>query len=509
MREQHRSDWVEVELGEVANLVYGKGLPTKNLTEGGYPVFGANGIIGNYSSYLYEEEQVLISCRGAASGTINISPPFCFVTNNSLVVEYSFHDLLLNQYLYYILRGADKAQIITGSAQPQVTINNARNLKFPLPPLPEQRVIVAKLEQLFSELDQGIASLQTARKQLDTYRQAVLKQAFEGELTREWRALQHTSTSSVQRAKGPSLPSAEALLDQIQAARAAHHAQQMAAWEQQIADWEAKGKEGKKPRKPGRVKKVSNESAEEQKIKYLIQDIPDTWVWVKVANVGEVQLGRQRSPKHHSGTHMRPYLRVANVFENRIDLSDVLEMNFTPDEFETYELKDGDILLNEGQSLELVGRPAMYRGELPGACFQNTLVRFRPYSTLDRKFALHLMLTYFKLGEFQKIASWTTSIAHLGAGRFAELFVPIPSLPEQHQIVAEIESRLSVCDKLVESIEAGLQQAEALRQSLLKQAFEGRLLSEAELAACRQEPDWEPAGELLARIKAEKKTSKA
>src|SRR5436309_706375 len=107
--------------------------------------------------------------------------------------------------------------------------------------------------------------------------------------------------------------------------------------------------------------------------------LPPGWCWAKVCEVGAVKLGRQRSPEHHTGDHMRPYLRVANVYEDRIDLSDVLEMNFTPEEFEQYQLRYGDILLNEGQSLEWVGRPAMYRDELPGSCFQNTLVRFRPH----------------------------------------------------------------------------------------------------------------------------------
>src|SRR6185437_4842046 len=97
--------------------------------------------------------------------------------------------------------------------------------------------------------------------------------------------------------------------------------------------------------------------------------LPKGWCWARVDAVGEVKLGRQRSPEHHQGKHMRPYLRVANVFEDRIDLSNVLEMNFTPKEFETFRLRYGDILLNEGQSLEWVGRPAMFRGELPGACF--------------------------------------------------------------------------------------------------------------------------------------------
>src|SRR4051812_13969060 len=91
--------------------------------------------------------------------------------------------------------------------------------------------------------------------------------------------------------------------------------------------------------------------------------LPRGWSWAQVKEVGEVKLGRQRSPEHHSGPHMRPYLRVANVYEDRLCLSDVLSMNFTPDEYKSYRLEHGDILLNEGQSLEWVGRSAMYRGE--------------------------------------------------------------------------------------------------------------------------------------------------
>src|SRR5690606_11172930 len=79
--------------------------------------------------------------------------------------------------------------------------------------------------------------------------------------------------------------------------------------------------------------------------------------------------------------------------------------------------------------------------------------------------------------------------------------IPIPPINEQSQIVQEIESRLSVCDNILANIEEGLEKSEALRQSILKQAFEGKLLSEEELEACRQEPDWESAEKLLERIK--------
>ena len=153
---------------------------------------------------------------------------------------------------------------------------------------------------------------------------------------------------------------------------------------------------------------------------------PAGWTKTTVGEVGRVQLGRQRSPKNHSGPHMRPYLRVANVFEDRINLDDVMEMNFTPAEYEVFKLEPGDILLNEGQSLELVGRPAMYRGEMPGACFTNSLVRFQAGPLLDPKFALYVFLGYLHTGRFQRIATNTVNIAHLGAPAITRRLLPGP-----------------------------------------------------------------------------------
>jgi type I restriction enzyme S subunit len=90
-------------------------------------------------------------------------------------------------------------------------------------------------------------------------------------------------------------------------------------------------------------------------------------------------------------------------------------------------------------------------------------------------------------------------------GIIQELPFPLLSIPEQHQIVQEIEKRLSVCDKVEQSITESLEKAEALRQSILKKAFEGKLLTEQEIAQCKKEPDYEPASVLLEKIKAEKK----
>jgi type I restriction enzyme, S subunit len=204
-------------------------------------------------------------------------------------------------------------------------------------------------------------------------------------------------------------------------------------------------------------------------------DLPVDWQWIKVKEAGKVQLGRQRAPQHHQGAHMRPYLRVANVFEDRIDLSDVKEMNFTPAEYEIYKLEYGDILLNEVQSPEYLGRPAMYRGELPGSCFQNTLIRFQAFDFVDRNFALLVFRHYMHVGRFAQESQITTNMAHLSAGRFGNVEFPVPPLEEQRRIVAEVERRLSVARQVESVVEGALVRASRLRQAVLRSAFEGRL----------------------------------
>jgi type I restriction enzyme S subunit len=170
---------------------------------------------------------------------------------------------------------------------------------------------------------------------------------------------------------------------------------------------------------------------------------------MQMNEAGVVDAGRQRSP-HLVAGKLRPYLRVANVMDGYIDASDVNSMLFTDSEFERFKLRTGDILLNEGQSLELVGRPAIYKGIPANCCFQNTLIRFRSRNGTDAKFALQLFKHLLITGRFSAIASQTTSIAHLGVSRFAGLKAAFPPLLEQKKIAAILGS----CDSAIEKVQA-------------------------------------------------------
>ena len=142
------------------NVKYGKGLPTDRLTDKGYPVFGSNGQIGYYTSYMYEQPQILISCRGASSGVVNISLPMSFVTNNSLVCEIGDKTESVFEYLKYYFLNTNLVQYQTGSAQPQITINNIVKLKMLVPLKEVQNKFAAKV-MVFDKEMQNLAKQNT------------------------------------------------------------------------------------------------------------------------------------------------------------------------------------------------------------------------------------------------------------------------------------------------------------------------------------------------------------
>lgn len=199
--------------------------------------------------------------------------------------------------------------------------------------------------------------------------------------------------------------------------------------------------------------------------------IPRAWDVTKIRACGSVQLGRQRSPDKMGGKWRAPYLRVANVLDGVIDFSDVLEMDFTPAERSTFSIRPGDILLNEGQSLDLVGRCALYAGEPDAYCFQNTLIRFRCFDSQCPLFYAYLFKWFLDCGSFKSIAKQTTSVAHLGSERFAGMNCIRLSHEEQRRIA----DRLSAVQTLVDAESQQLDKLLAQKRGLLEDLLLGRV----------------------------------
>jgi len=326
-----------------------------------------------------------------------------------------------------------------GTGQPNVNASTLKKLRIPLPPLAEQKRIVAKVDQLMALCDE-LEAKQNAQRQLGTRLtrsalDALTTATTPDEFTTAWHRIWQNFETFVAK------PSDVNILRTLILSLAAS----------------------------GKLIVTPNQSKRTTLTPGLAFSIPDHWQWTTVGNAGELKLGRQRAPSNHHGSNMVPYLRVANVHENRLALDDILEMHFEPEEAKRFELKPMDVLLNEGQSYELIGRPALYRGEIPGACFQNTLIRFRAHENVDPEFALIVFRAYLRIGRFMKEAQQTTNIAHLSAGRLAAIEFPLPTLMEQRAIVAKVAHLANICDELEAKLQSTEEKGGKLAAALVQQ----------------------------------------
>src|SRR5690606_20756760 len=175
------SHWSWVKLGDVAEFVYGKGLTKNKRNEvGKFPVYGSNGVVGYHDEYLVEGPCLIIGRKGAA-GEVHLSNKNCWPIDTTYYVKQS--EKYFIRYLYFIIKTLQLGSLDKSTAIPGLNRNDAYKLEIPLPPLPEQKKIVAKIEELFSELDNGAASLKKAKEQIKLYRQSVLAAVFSGRLT--------------------------------------------------------------------------------------------------------------------------------------------------------------------------------------------------------------------------------------------------------------------------------------------------------------------------------------
>jgi type I restriction enzyme S subunit len=227
-----------------------------------------------------------------------------------------------------------------------------------------------------------------------------------------------------------------------------------------------------------------------------------SWIEVETGAVAEVRGGIQKQPKRAPKQNKAPFLRVANVGRGRLDLAEVHEIELFNDELRTYALREGDLLVVEGNgSVDQIGRAAMWDDSIPDCVHQNHLIRVRPGDRLDPEFLALVWNAPSTIEQLKAVASSTSGLHTLSNSKVKAVKLRLPDLRTQRDLVAEAERRLSTIEAVRASLAASQVRARHLRRSLLAAAHSGRLVP--------QDPSDESADVLLARIKEKRATTEA
>jgi len=509
-------NWIEIKLEKICSRITKGGTPTtygyafqkeginfikvENLNKGTVDLRSISDFISQEAHDFQKKSQLqagdlLFSIAGTIGETCIVKKEILPAnTNQALAIIQGFDRVLLPNFLKFQLDSFVARKVTSkarGGAMNNVSLGDLKNLDVLIPPKPEQRAIVAKIEQLFSELDNGIANLKAAKDKLEIYRQAVLKKAFEGEFTIDWR----TSFSG---------QTASELYQEIRDQRDELYTKRIDEWTIQAEQATALGK--KKPTKPKKPA-IGASLTDEEKDVYA--GTPKTWHLLRFIDLIKVEdNGIKRGP---FGSAIKKAFFVPQGFkvyeqQNAINDNSNLGTYYLDEkkyqELEKFSVKSGDYIVSCSGTIGRIHK--LSEDCEPGVINQALLKIVLDEDLMHSKYFLNL----FRSEVFQRrILKGTrgTGMQNLASvDEIKELVIQLPPKDEQLQIIQEIETRLSVCDNILANIEEGLVKSIALRQSILKQAFEGKLLSEVELEACRKEPDWEPAEKLLERIKNEK-----
>jgi len=430
--------WVHVAIADICDLINGRAFKPSDWTSKGLPIIRIQNLNNDDAEFNYcdfEVDQKFIVGKGqllfAWSGTPGTSfgahiwnkgkavlnQHIFKVQNNKEIIEKVFLMYLLN---HKVSEYVAKAHGTAGLAH--ITKGKFENSEIPLPPLNEQKRIVAKIEELFTKLDAGIDSLKKVKVQIKRYRQAVLKAAFEGKLTENLRRDDEYDEDLIP-----------------------------LSWSRYFL--------------PDVMAKKLNNGYSGKPVKY---ETP-----IRVLSLSATTSG---------------------IFNG--SCYKYLDESFSPES--PFWLKKDDILLQRGNTLEYVGVPAIYKGNDNQYLFPDLMIRLTINKSMVEPNFLCFLLSWEKIRNYMRDNAVGTagSMPKINQEVLKKLPVYLPPLPEQHQIVSEIERRFSVADEAEKLIDQSLKQAERLRQSILKRAFEGKLVP--------QDPNDEPASVLLERIRAEK-----
>jgi type I restriction enzyme S subunit len=371
----------------------------------------------------------------------------------------------------------------SGTNYPAVHARDVFAQPILLPPTGEQERIVAKLAVALSGVERAATAARRAWERLRRYRTAVLHAAVTGDLTREWREGQWKNNKE-------NYETGAVVLQRILAARLTH-------WEE--TELKRLIVTGKAPR-DDRWKSRYREPAHPNTLDF--PDLPETWAWASLEMVAEIGSGISVSQNRIVNNPVElPYLRVANVLRGYLDFGEIKTIRVEKDRVPDYVLRAGDILFNEGGDRDKLGRGWVWEGQIRECVYQNHVFRARLVDPLllNPKLVSHWGNT-FGQRFFLKHGTQTTNLASINRKVLGRLPIPIAPIEEQTKILSEVDHRLSAADRLAASLEEQLKRAQLAHQSVLREAFAGRLVP--------QRPGEEPASALLERTRAAREAQK-
>jgi type I restriction enzyme S subunit len=389
------NEWKLTKMEEVCDIISGKNQSKVINPKGKYPIYGSSGIFGFADEYLCNEGTTVIGRKGTINSPQFVKTKFWNVDTAFGLSPKENYD---NKLLYYFCLSFNFHKLDKSTTIPSLAKRDLLSIDIPLPPKPTQQAIVSKIEELFSELDKGIENLHIAQQQLKTYRQSVLKWAFEGKLTNE------------------------------------------------------NVKEGELP-KGWKLTKLGE----------YIEDISS----------GKSYRCDERPPKNDE----IGIVKVSSVtwgFFDEMESKTCFSKDFLN---EKYLIKKENFLFSRANTIEFIGACVIVHKIDKILMLSDKILRFTFSKDVSKEYALYYLRSRKGRKQIETLSTRNQdSMRNIGQEKIKQIEFPYCSIKEQRKIAQEIESRLSVADKIEESITQSLQQAEALRQSILKKAFEGRLI---------------------------------
>lgn len=410
-----------------------------------------------------------------------IRPSFGGVASTEFFV-FSETEALASAFLLRLLSSSDVVAHANASSAgvnlPRVSVEKLGEYRAGLPPPAEQHRMVARIEALFARLDDGIDALKRTEMNLKRYQASVLKAAVEGRLTDQWRKENKPDETG------------EELLQRTLAERRRR-------WEQeQLAKFAGSG------RKPPRNWKSKYKEPLGPDTSGL-PELPEGWCWATVDQVARVIGGLTKNQARTELLTRYPYLRVANVYADELRLDDVKTIGVAESELDRVLLRSGDLMVVEGNgSPGQIGRVAEWNGELTACCHQNHLIKVRCAAdgACRPRWLLLWLLSPTGRQAVLKKASSTSGLYTLSLSKIRALPIPLAPWREQAAAIAIADSLRDSAGVARTRVRSGIDaQSAILRQSILKRAFEGRLVP--------QDPADEPAFVLLDRILARARAS--